>query len=467
MKQVHRRLLSLGITLVAFLAFAGWVGQEQEELKVEVETESKDAKIFSFLSPFDVDGIVLENSHGRFELTRERDSAEDIGRWRLSAPKKLEADLVVVEGILAQALPIRRRLDVPNPQNKPFEERLKDYALGKPAQTLTLKSGDKAETVQFGMGNSFDKSVYARLMQTDTIVTVADTLRHQLEKSLFDLRQKQLVEFERNAVVSLRVELGDKLLDFRKEASGWRLFDGAEAEPVALQRMEDLLQDLGALKFNRILSEELPEDLKLDTMKNRWVFTLNDGGEAPVVVSLILDVVDELEVLLGHNQGGGPYGELVRGRWPSLLKGGFQGLVDRRVIPVDTQSSLSITLRDGDGSVELISDENGENWRFEGAPEKSVDQSRVKGLTHILNSLERVRTIAKNITLEQARELRAISTTRALSVKRGAETFTMYPQSGEEPTEVWIDSQVMQVDATRLGDILWNLDDYTLNVEED
>ena len=34
-----------------FLAFAGWVGQEQEELKVEVETESKDAKIFRFLAP--------------------------------------------------------------------------------------------------------------------------------------------------------------------------------------------------------------------------------------------------------------------------------------------------------------------------------------------------------------------------------------------------------------------------------
>ena len=261
MKQVHRRLLSLAITLVAFLAFAGWVGQEQEELKVEVETESKDAKIFSFLSPFDVDGIVLENSHGRFELTRERDQAEDIGRWRLNAPLKLDADLVVIEGILAQALPIRRRLDVPNPQNKPLEERLSDYALGKPAQTLTLMAGTKKKRFSLGWGTALIRA-FTRLLKTDTIVTVADTLRHQLEKSLFDLRQKQLVEFERDTVVSLRVALGDKVLEFRKEASGWRLFDGEEGNPVALQRMEDLLQDLGALKFNRILSEELPEDLR-------------------------------------------------------------------------------------------------------------------------------------------------------------------------------------------------------------
>ena len=148
-------------------------------------------------------------------------------------------------------------------------------------------------------------------------------------------------------------------------------------------------------------------------------------------------------------------------------QGGFQGLVDRRVIPVDTQSAFSIVLRDGEDSVELVSDETGENWRFEGASEKSVDQSRVKGLIHNLNSLERVRTIAKNITLEQAREMRAISTTRALSVKRGAEIFTLHPQSGEEPTEIWMDSQVIQVDATRLGDILWSLDDYISNIEED
>ena len=61
MKQVHRRFISLLITLVAFLGIAHWVGEDQEELKVEAETESKDAKIFSFLSPLDVDGLELVN----------------------------------------------------------------------------------------------------------------------------------------------------------------------------------------------------------------------------------------------------------------------------------------------------------------------------------------------------------------------------------------------------------------------
>ena len=79
-----------------------------------------------------------------------------------------------------------------------------------------------------------------------------------------------------------------------------------------------------------------------------------------MVVSLILDVIDELEVLLGHNHGW----TLRRARTRTVrafLRGAFR-LVDRRVIPVDTQSALSITLRDGDGSVELISDDKGENW---------------------------------------------------------------------------------------------------------
>ena len=65
----------------------------------------------------------------------------------------------MVEGILAQALPIRRRLDVPNPHNKPLEERLRDYALVKPAQPPSRAATKKK--LSFGMGNSFDKSVYA------------------------------------------------------------------------------------------------------------------------------------------------------------------------------------------------------------------------------------------------------------------------------------------------------------------
>ena len=72
MKQVHRRFLSLLITLIGFLAIAHWVGQDQEALKVSAETESKDAKIFSFLSPLEVDGLSLRNEHGEFELVRER-----------------------------------------------------------------------------------------------------------------------------------------------------------------------------------------------------------------------------------------------------------------------------------------------------------------------------------------------------------------------------------------------------------
>ena len=458
MKQVHRRFISLLITLVAFLGIAHWVGEDQEELKVEAETESKDAKIFSFLSPLDVDGLELVNRHGRFELVRERASMEDIGRWRLLKPQVLDADVLVVEGILAQALPIRRRLVVPNPDKVPLEERLESYGIEPPTQSLTLKSGTKVETVAFGMDNAFDKSLYAYLQATGEIVTVANTLRHQLGKSLFDLRKKQLVEFERSAVTSLVVTHKSKRLGFHKVDGRWTLRDATMEAPVAKDRIEDLLQDLRALTFNRIIPDARADFIRDSFPKDTWTFeiTLMEGEVESLTLGL--GTVDEIETLFGYRAQGGSVGELVRGRWPSLLKGGFMGLVDRRILPFDLAEATSIEISHGEESLRVGKDQEGSWVHSDGA--FLIDQSRLKGLIYTINALEQVRLISVKSSLEEAVTQRAISKTKSLVVDYQGKSFTVHPQSGEEPNELWVNGQVVQVDATRLADLLFTPTDY-------
>ncbi len=454
MKQVHRRLLSLGVAVVGFLGLANFVGQEQEVLKVEAESESKDAKIYSFLSPLEIDGIELVNQHGRFELARVRDSAEEVGRWRLLTPKAFDADLLVVEGVLAQALPVRRRLTVPNPEERTLEERLEAYDLSSPQESLTLKSGDKRERVHFGMGNGFDKSIYVHLQETQEIVTVADSLRHQLGKSLFDLRDKQLIDFERSDVVSLEVGHRAKKLTFQLQGDRWKLLGDKGDAPVAEDRLQDLLQDLRALKFNRIVSEEQPSVGAEALATDQWNLVLGflDGRRESLVLGLKLE--DESEALVGYHKGSsGPVGELVRGRWPSLLKGGFMGLVDRRILPFDLEDADWIELRDGEETLKVSSDGE-DSWKPRDQA-FALDEARLKGLFHTMNSLEQLRIISVESSLDDAVRQRAISAQRSLRVMYQGETYTLHPQAGEEPNEMWVNGQVVQVDANRLADLLW------------
>jgi len=452
-KQVHRRLLSLGIAVVGFLALANFVGEEQEVLKTQAESESKDAKIYSFLSPLEIDGIELVNQHGRFTLIRQRDSSEDVGEWRLVKPSELDADLLVVEGVLAQALPVRRRLTVPNPEGRSLDERLKSYELSPPQQSLILKSGDTSERVDFGMGNAFDKSLYVHLQETQEIVTIGDSLRHQLGKSLFDLRDKQLIDFERSEVVSLEIEHQKKRLTFQNETGRWKLRGDKGDAPVAKDRIEDLLQDLRALKFNRIVSEQSPSGGTQNLAKDHWNLVLKflDGSHESLVLGLKLE--DESEVLMGYHQGKGPIGELVRGRWPSLLKGGFMGLVDRRVLPFNLEDADWIELRDGEDMLKISLKANN-TWTAE-TENFLLDQARLKGLFHTIKSLEQIRIVSVESSLEEAALQRAISKKRSLTVAYKGESYKISPQTGEEPNEVWVNGQVVQVDANRLADLLW------------
>ena len=458
MKQVHRRLISLTIAVFGFLLVANFVGQEQEVLKVEAEAESKDAKIYSFLSPLEIDAIEIVNQHGRFELTRERSANEEVGRWRLLKPNLLDADLLVVEGILAQALPVRRRLTLPNPDNLSLQERLKNYELAPPMQSLSLKGGSKTETIDFGMSNAFDKSLYAHLQATQEIVTVADSLRHQLRKSLFDLRNKQLSEFERERVTSLAVVHGARRLEFSKVGDRWSLRDGKMEAPVATDRMEDLLQDLRALKFNRIIAERSHSSRVEEFPKDTWTFELSlDEGKGDSLI-LGLTTVDEMETLMGYRAQGGPVGELVKGRWPSLLKGGFMGLVERRILPFDLGEATSLEISRGEESLQLRQTDTGD-WVMAGGAFQ-IDQARLKGLFHTMNSLEQIRPILLDTSIEDAVNQRAISKETFLVAEYEGKSYRVHPQSGEEPNELWVDGQVIQVDATRLADVLWAPSDY-------
>lgn len=463
MKQLHKRLASLVAMGGLFLGFSWWVGQSQDDLNASTEERSKDAKIYSFLSPLDVTGIEINNAHGRFVLRRERDAQDVVGQWILEAPALGNADLVVVEGILAQVLPVRRRLTIPNPAKLSLEERKTEYGLVEPSQSLTLKTSKAAETVHFGMSNAFDQSMYALISSESEIVSVPNTLRHQLDKQLFDLRNKQLVEFEVEDVSSLNIAFGEKTLVFKTEEGAWSLIDGDARLPVAGERMTDLLQDIRALKFNRILAERATAaDLKKhDYPKEAWTLSLGFGEQSDDVMTLrlALTTVEELEVLLGFADRNNPLGELVRGRWPSLLKGGFQGLVDRRVLPVTLVAGDSLELHNGDSSVQFsLSDDD--VWSSGEGPAGNLRQSRVKGLVFSLSQLEKIRVVSESIDLVEAQSQRAISTQRRLVLRSGTKEWVLYPQDGEEPNEVWVNGTVFQVDATRLSDLLWDPKDY-------
>ena len=129
------------------------------------------------------------------------------------------------------------------------------------------------------------------------------------------------------------------------------------------------------------------------------------------------------------------------------------GLVDRRILPFNLEDAGWIEIRDGEELLR-VSSKDKDTWK----PQDEsfvLDGARLKGLFHTMNSLEQIRMISVESSLDEAARQRAISKERSLTVMYQGETYTLHPQAGEEPNEMWVNGQVVQVDANRLADLLW------------
>lgn len=176
----------------------------------KAELEKSEAGIFS-LKADEVTAIRLRNEKGEFYITKKGPH-----KWRLLKPIKTPADEWAVEGLIRGALQ--------GEKDRVFSEPVKDlsaFGLDKPGVTLTLLSGEKqlAPTLSLGGRNPAGFLYYARLGRSSRVFTVVAAVRQDLDKSLFDLRDKSLVLVPEDEIGGLRLS-GREEIELEKKGPG-------------------------------------------------------------------------------------------------------------------------------------------------------------------------------------------------------------------------------------------------------
>jgi hypothetical protein len=231
----------------------------------------------------DVVRVTLETPETTLRLDRAEDAAD---RWVLAEPLAARADPDAVSELLRTAVGLIAADFV-----KDGVQDVTDYGLGEPRLTLTLytegktdeaetgddeakgeaeKSDDEKEdqaepaepepAVRIAFGGWADleqKSVYARLGDADTVVSVEKQDYTKLNKSLKDLRDRHVVAVETDRVEEVAVDVpaalvtGDEPVAYRltKKDGAWQVqAEGAEPMQADSGAVEDLLKELAGLK---------------------------------------------------------------------------------------------------------------------------------------------------------------------------------------------------------------------------
>ncbi|HEY8207271.1 MAG TPA: DUF4340 domain-containing protein [Myxococcaceae bacterium] len=205
------------------------------------------------------------------------------GTWRMTTPVSAAVDQYVLDSLTNQLKDGKVDVTV---EEKPTDADLAKYGLKDPAWTVEatalVEQAPKQVKVQGGVENAFNGSVYLRKGEDPAVYSAAGAMRFNLEKSAYDLRDKQVLSVDEAKIESLDV--------VRPKGGGYSLArgEGAQAWKMTKPKAQDadgqtVINLLGQLKSERATAfvADSPEARKKDGLESPAVdatFALK-GGE--------------------------------------------------------------------------------------------------------------------------------------------------------------------------------------------
>jgi hypothetical protein len=187
----------------------------------------------------DVREIKLKNKHGKFHIVKEGSN------WNIESPKKLKGATNEISSIL-------RKLENGRAKSVVSEsmENEKKYRLNRPEIEVDLYIGESKahKNIKF---SSLEKNVSnVKDDSRSQVFTVDSLFIKDLNKSLFDLRDKKIYSFNKDDIDSAIVYQGDSTITMLKDTSdNWTFTKGENLKTWKMNSLINNINNLSAKKF--------------------------------------------------------------------------------------------------------------------------------------------------------------------------------------------------------------------------
>jgi Domain of unknown function (DUF4340) len=204
---------NLAIVAAIFAALFAWVYfYEIKGEKTREDAAEKEKKIFQFEEK-DIAQLTVKNSDGEFVLQKEKDN------WKLVQPLATKADKSSADSLasdIAQAKS-ERELDDPNPN-------FRNFGLEPAVVKLVVKLGSgQTHELELGDKDFSSSSVFGRIPGQNKILVLSSSLHSSATKKLFDFRDKNVLEFQRDQLKAMNILAKGKEYGLEKAADDWHI----------------------------------------------------------------------------------------------------------------------------------------------------------------------------------------------------------------------------------------------------
>jgi len=363
------KLSSTSLLLLLLLGLGSWYFLYEKKFRVE---KQKKEEVSSKLIPYTPEEIQ------ELEIIYPGDPAISLKRagqtWLITAPVEDEADSSIVTSLVSSLTNAKEeRLIEETPSQ------LEPFGLDKPQLTLKIsKDATSQEVLKFGSQTQVGFGVYAQSASKPKIIKTSKSLLTAFQKSLFELRNKQLVSLSSPQLKEVEFQGPQgRFLVNRSEEGKWFV----QGSPVNEIRWNRALSDLTQLKAKAIAAEkETPNSFGLE--KPSLKIWISEGSDKPrkglwfsQVKGKIFAKRDDKPIVY----------ELEKNALDSLSSS-ISELKDDHVLALNRFSVGKILITKSDGQLQLTKE--GTLWKFaDSKPDEKVDPGKVESYLTQLQDL--------------------------------------------------------------------------------
>lgn len=258
------------IALAAIGSYYFLVDVPAEKKKKEAKEQSEKIVLFD---EKDATSLTLSSNDSKISLKKDGDN------WNVVEPLKSKSDDDEVDNLL-NTLKTAKHSRVVDESPKD----LSAFGLKDPKLTLTLGLKEKGDTsILVGEDSPIGSSLYIKLSDKPSVL-LSSVSRKDLDKSLYDLRDKTILDFSTGAISKINVEREKIKISFEKKDDNWTIQSGELNSKAEKSEVSNLLSsiDVGKIKS---FEEEDPKDLsKFGLDKPSIKITLSEKDKSHVLL---------------------------------------------------------------------------------------------------------------------------------------------------------------------------------------
>ena len=308
--------------------------------------------------------------------------------WHVGHPLEAKADTQEIEDLLSELGLLK--VSTFEADSADTKVQLEKFGLDDPRIQVELTDGDNTYAIDIGASIPSENGTHGRVyvktaVYQDAVYTVDEGIYHLLNKSVFDLRDKRVIDFQRTDTIRIEIKQDIETTVCTKNLDNtWELETPTGKIKADAEAVDDLLFGVDSLEAAAFVDDSIGSlaSYGLATPSIKVAFTQR-GEEEPTVLS-IGDYTQDSTVYVKAEQSSQV--SRVKRTLIDKIAQGTAWLRDKQVLNFHIDDAIRLTSTSA-GEALFTCQRLGTNWRLTAPVQEDANNAAVNAIIYALDDL--------------------------------------------------------------------------------